>query len=622
MNGELLSGYNGIETLRKMDYEELIALAKDVREYILEITAKNGGHVAPGLGVVELTIALLRVFNPPEDVIVWDIGHQAYPWKILTDRKETFATLRQYGGISGFLRLEESPFDAFGAGHSSTSISAALGYRIGFDILKRDNFVIAIIGDGAMTAGMAFEALNNAGAIKPSRFLVILNDNEMSISPNVGAISTYFSKILTGRFLQDIRSKTYSLLERLGRPAARIAKLMEEFAKGLISPGILFEELGFTYIGPVNGHDIIALEQTLSNCKHINGPVLLHIFTKKGKGYHHAEKDPVTWHGVAPYKIESGQFIKKPSPPTWTSVAGKALVELAKANERIAVITPAMKEGSGLVEFSKTFPDRFFDVGIAEQHACTFAGALALSGMIPFACYYSTFLQRAYDQLIHDIALQNLPVIFAIDRAGLVGEDGPTHHGVFDLSYLRCIPNMIICTPKDEQELRDLLYSSIEYKAPVAIRYPRGAAIGVPTEGFNYIEVGSWQIVKEGRDIAILATGHTVYEALKASQELENMGISTHIINARFIKPMDENILQSTLESFDTILTIEDNVLSGGFGSAVLEWAMDRGYIARVIRLGVPDRFIEHGPQSLLRELCGINSEAIKKRIIELLKVS
>ncbi|MEN3033902.1 MAG: 1-deoxy-D-xylulose-5-phosphate synthase [Aquificaceae bacterium] len=622
MERKLLELYKGIETLHQLSSEELNTLASEVREYILEVTARNGGHVAPGLGVVELTIALLRIFNPPEDVIVWDIGHQAYPWKILTDRKEAFSTLRQHGGVSGFLRLEESPFDAFGAGHSSTSISAALGYRVGFDLSKKDRFVIAVIGDGAMTAGMAFEALNNAGAIKPDRFIVILNDNEMSISPNVGAISTYLSKILTGKSLQDLRSKTYSLLQKLGNPAARVAKLTEEFAKGLISPGILFEELGFTYIGPVNGHDILALEKTLSNCKHIKGPILLHVYTKKGKGYHHAEKDPVTWHGVAPYKIESGQFIKKPTPPTWTSVAGKALVELAKANEKIVVITPAMKEGSGLVEFSKAFPDRFFDVGIAEQHACTFAGGLALSGMIPFACYYSTFLQRAYDQLIHDVALQKLPVIFAIDRAGLVGEDGPTHHGVFDISYLRCIPNMIVCAPKDEQELRDLLYSAIQYRAPVAIRYPRGPAIGVPVEGFNYIPLGSWQILKEGQDIAILATGYPVYEALKACQELEKSGISICVVNARFIKPMDEEILKNIFESFDTILTVEDNVLAGGFGSAVLEWAFDKGYSSRVIRLGVPDKFIEHGPQSLLRELCEINSEAIKRRIIQLLRVS
>ncbi|MCS7308274.1 MAG: 1-deoxy-D-xylulose-5-phosphate synthase, partial [Aquificaceae bacterium] len=406
---KLLKDYQGPLSLKLYNYDELQELAEEVRDYIIEITAKNGGHVAPGLGVVELTIAILRVFEPPEDVIVWDIGHQAYPWKILTDRKEQFHTLRQFGGISGFLRRVESPFDAFGAGHSSTSISAALGFRKAFDIMgDNKRYVVAVIGDGAMTAGMAFEALNNAGHLRPNRFIVVLNDNEMSISPNVGAISTYLSKILSGRFVQETRQKVKHLLEHLGSPALRVMKLTEEFLKGLISPGVIFEELGFNYIGPVDGHDIPAIEKTLQNLKHIEGPVLLHVYTKKGKGYRHAENDPVTWHGVAPYKRESGEFIKKPSPPTWTSVFGKAIVELAEEDKDIVVITPAMKEGSGLVEFSKKFPERFFDVGIAEQHACTFAAGLSAGGLKPVACFYSTFLQRAYDQLIHDVALQNL----------------------------------------------------------------------------------------------------------------------------------------------------------------------------------------------------------------------
>jgi len=617
----ILKDYTGPIDLKYMSYQELYKLAEEVRDYILEVTAKNGGHVAPGLGVVELTIALLRTFNPPSDVIVWDIGHQAYPWKILTDRKESFPTLRQYGGISGFLRREESIYDAFGAGHSSTSISAALGFRKAMDLLGQEGYVVAVIGDGAMTAGMAFEALNNAGHLRPNRFIVILNDNEMSISPNVGAISTYLSKILSGRFVQETRQKVKHLLEHISG-AGRIVKLTEEFLKGLISPGIIFEELGFNYIGPVNGHDLPALEKTLENIKHIKGPVLLHIYTKKGKGYKPAENDPVTWHGVAPYKRESGEFIKKPSPPTWTSAFGKAVVELAEIFPELVVITPAMKEGSGLVEFSQKYPNRFFDVGIAEQHACTFAGGLAAQGLKPIAAYYSTFLQRAYDQVIHDIALQNLHVVFAIDRAGLVGDDGPTHHGVFDLSYLRCIPNMVVSAPKDEQELRDLLYTALEWNGPFAIRYPRGPAYGVPTEGFKKIPIGSWEVLLEGEDVVILAVGYTVYQALKSAELLRKEGIKAGVVNARFVKPMDDVLLTHLCERYPLFVTVEDNTVVGGFGSGVLEWLSQKGILKRTLLIGIPDRFIEHGNQNLLRSLVGIDAEGIAKRVKEFVKKS
>ena len=617
----ILKDYTGPIDLKYMSYQELYKLAEEVRDYILEVTAKNGGHVAPGLGVVELTIALLRTFNPPSDVIVWDIGHQAYPWKILTDRKESFPTLRQYGGISGFLRREESIYDAFGAGHSSTSISAALGFRKAMDLLGQEGYVVAVIGDGAMTAGMAFEALNNAGHLRPNRFIVILNDNEMSISPNVGAISTYLSKILSGRFVQETRQKVKHLLEHISG-AGRIVKLTEEFLKGLISPGIIFEELGFNYIGPVNGHDLPALEKTLENIKHIKGPVLLHIYTKKGKGYKPAENDPVTWHGVAPYKRESGEFIKKPSPPTWTSAFGKAVVELAEIFPELVVITPAMKEGSGLVEFSQKYPNRFFDVGIAEQHACTFAGGLAAQGLKPIAAYYSTFLQRAYDQVIHDIALQNLHVVFAIDRAGLVGDDGPTHHGVFDLSYLRCIPNMVVSAPKDEQELRDLLYTALEWNGPFAIRYPRGPAYGVPTDGFKKIPVGSWEVLLEGEDVVILAVGYTVYQALKSAELLRKEGIKAGVVNARFVKPMDDVLLTHLCERYPLFVTVEDNTVVGGFGSGVLEWLSQKGILKRTLLIGIPDRFIEHGNQNLLRSLVGIDAEGIAKRVKEFVKKS
>ncbi len=615
----ILKDYSGPKDLKSMSYEDIEILASEVRDYIIQVTSKNGGHVGPSLGVVELTIALLRVFDPPKDTIIWDIGHQGYPWKILTDRKEKFPTLRQFEGIAGFLRREESPYDAFGAGHSSTSISAALGFRVAKDLKGDDSYVVAVIGDGAMTAGIAFEALNNAGHIRPDRFIVILNDNEMSISPNVGAISTYLNRIISGRFVQETRQRIKGLVKRLGDKPLRVLKLTEEFLKGLISPGIIFEELGFNYIGVVDGHNIPALEKTLRNIKDIKGPVLLHVVTKKGKGYRPAEEDPVKWHGVAPYKVESGEFIKKPSPPTWTSVFGKAIVELAERDEKIVVITPAMREGSGLVEFSKRFPDRFFDVGIAEQHAGTFAAGLACEGMRPVACYYSTFLQRAYDQVIHDIALQNLPVTFAIDRGGLVGDDGPTHHGVFDLSYLRCIPNMVVSAPKDEQELRDLIYTAIYSGRPFAVRYPRGPAYGVPTEGFKRIEIGTWEELIEGEEVVILAVGYPVYQALKASEKLYKEGIRVGVVNARFVKPLDEKLLLSLSQKYETIITVEDNVLMGGFGSAVLEFLADRGVKKRVVRLGIPDRFIEHGNQNLLRKLVGIDAEGIEKKVKEIL---
>ncbi|AAC07004.1 1-deoxy-D-xylulose-5-phosphate synthase [Aquifex aeolicus] len=618
---EILKDYKGPFDIKNYDYETLQKLAQEVRDYIINVTSKNGGHVGPSLGVVELTIALLRVFNPPEDVIVWDIGHQGYPWKILTDRKEQFPTLRQYKGISGFLRREESIYDAFGAGHSSTSISAALGFRIGKDLKgEKEDYVIAVIGDGALTAGMAYEALNNAGHIRPDRFIVILNDNEMSISPNVGAISTYLNRIISGHFVQETRQKIKNFLQHFGETPLRIMKLTEEFLKGLISPGVIFEELGFNYIGPIDGHDIKALEDTLNNVKDIKGPVLLHVYTKKGKGYKPAEENPVKWHGVAPYKVESGEIIKKSSPPTWTSVFGKALVELAERDEKIVAITPAMREGSGLVEFAKRFPDRFFDVGIAEQHACTFAAGLAAEGLRPVAAYYSTFLQRAYDQVIHDVALQNLPVTFAIDRAGLVGDDGPTHHGVFDLSYLRCVPNMVVCAPKDEQELRDLLYTGIYSGKPFALRYPRGAAYGVPTEGFKKIEIGTWEELLEGEDCVILAVGYPVYQALRAAEKLYKEGIRVGVVNARFVKPMDEKMLRDLANRYDTFITVEDNTVVGGFGSGVLEFFAREGIMKRVINLGVPDRFIEHGKQDILRNLVGIDAEGIEKAVRDALK--
>ncbi len=620
----ILKNYRSPEDLKKLPLEELPLLASEVRDYIIKVTSRTGGHVGPSLGVVELTIALLRVFNPPKDVVVWDVGHQSYPWKILTDRKEKFPSLRQYGGISGFIKRGESPYDAFTVGHSSTSISAALGIRKGKDLTgQKDDFVIAVIGDGALTGGEAWEGLNNAGQLRPNRFIVILNDNEMSISPNVGAVSNYLNKVYSGKFVQDLRQKIKRLLENNFKLGLKLMKLFEEFLKGLISPGILFEELGFNYIGVIDGHNIPLLVQTLENIKRIEGPVLLHIRTVKGKGYKPAEENPVKWHGVGPYKLETGESAKKKS-RSWSQAFGDALVELAEKDQRIVAITPAMKEGSGLSKFASKFPERFFDVGIAEQHAATFSAGLATQGLRPVLCYYSTFMQRAYDQIIHDIALQKLPVVLAIDRAGLVGEDGPTHHGAFDLSYLRCIPNMVIAAPKDEEELRNLLYTALKWeKGPFAIRYPRGAVVESPQKekGFKEIPVGSWEILAQGDGkVAILAVGIAVSWSLEAARLLEEKkGIKATVVNARFVKPLDTDLLKELAQKHQLLVTVEENTVVGGFGSAVLEELNKNSLLqkVKVLNLGLPDDFVPHGAQNLLREKVGLSPEGIFNRIVQ-----
>ena len=625
---DLLKDYRSPEDLKGWDFEKLEKLAEEVRRYIIEVTSKTGGHVGPSLGVVELTIALLKVFNPPDDVVVWDVGHQGYPWKILTDRKERFPTLRQYGGISGFIKRGESPFDAFTVGHSSTSISAALGIRKGKDLIgRKEDYVIAVIGDGALTGGEAWEGLNNAGQLHPDRFIVILNDNEMSISPNVGAISNYLNKVYSGKVVQEFRQKLKKVLENNFKPGLRFMKLVEEFLKGLISPGILFEELGFNYIGVIDGHNIPLLVETLENVKRIEGPVLLHIRTIKGKGYKPAEENPVKWHGVGPYKLETGESAKKKS-RSWSQAFGEALVELAERDDKIVAVTPAMREGSGLTEFSKRFPERFFDVGIAEQHAATFSAGLATQGLKPVLCYYSTFMQRAYDQIIHDIALQKLPVVLAVDRAGLVGEDGPTHHGAFDLSYLRCIPNMVVSAPKDEIELRNLLYTALKQREfPFAIRYPRGAVVeNLLGEGreFKEIPIGSWELLKFGTsEVAILATGIAVSWSLKAYDLLKEFhGIEPTVVNARFIKPLDRDMLKKVAEHHRVVVTVEENTVVGGFGSAVLEALNEMNLLQRVkvVNIGLPDRFVEHGNQNLLREKLGLSPEGIAEKVLETLK--
>jgi len=615
---KILYKINDFHQLKSLTYRELEELAEDIREYIIDITSKRGGHIGPSLGVVELTIALLRVFNPEVDRIVWDIGHQAYSYKILTGRKEEFKTLRQYKGISGFLKIKESPkYDHFGAGHSSTSISAALGMRIGKDLLHKEGYSIAIIGDGSMTAGQAYEGLNNAGWLDPSKFIVILNDNQMSISPNVGAIYKYFNKIITNEAYQKSRKTLKEILNKFfGESSAKFARKIEEFAKGLIAPGVLFEELGFTYIGTIDGHDLKELENTFRKIKNIRGPILVHVITQKGKGFKPAEENPTPFHGISPFDKITGMPIKKSgSNPSWSKAFGEALVELAEKDKKIVVITPAMKEGSGLTEFAERFPDRFFDVGIAEQHAATFGGGLAKEGLKPVLSYYSTFLQRGYDQIIHDLALQELPVILAIDRAGLVGEDGPTHHGVFDISFLRPIPNIIISAPKDWQELRDLLYTGIKSGKLFAIRYPRGTVFGEREKDFKEIPIGSWEILIEGREIAILGVGKYVDRGIKTAEILRKYGFNPTVVNARFIKPFDEVILNKLLKSHEYIVTMEDGTLIGGFGSGILEYVSDKFLSNTVIRFGIPDKFIEHGKIELLERDLGLLPEQMAEKI-------
>ena len=622
-NYTVLSRVKDYKDLKKLSEEDLDALINEIRDYIIDVTSKNGGHIGPSLGVVELTVALLKVFDPEVDRIVWDIGHQAYSWKILTGRKEQFRTLRQYKGISGFLKRTESRYDHFGAGHSSTSISASLGMRKAKDLLKKDGWTVAVIGDGAMTAGQAFEGLNHAGWLDPDRFIVILNDNQISISPNVGALFTYFNRIITNEVFQKSRQTLKDVIKKVfGESGAKIARKFEEYVKGLFAPGIIFEELGFTYVGTIDGHNLAELEKTLENVKKMRGPIIIHVLTQKGKGYTPAEQNPTPFHGISPFDKITGVPIKKVgSPPSWSKVFGKALVELAEKDEKIVAITPAMKEGSGLSEFAEKFPDRFFDVGIAEQHAATFAAGLSAEGMKPVLSYYSTFLQRGYDQVIHDIALQHLPVVIAIDRAGLVGEDGPTHHGVYDIAFLRAIPDIVISAPKDQQELRDLLYTAVNSGKVFVIRYPRGSAVGEGGKGFNEIPIGSWEIIEEGKDIAILAVGKYVQKGLDVRKQLKKHGFNPTVINARFIKPVDENLLNEILKKHKYIVTMEDGALNGGFGSAVAEYILDNRSMNELLRFGIPDKFVQHGKIDKLEEELGLLPDQMAERIKDFVKI-
>ena len=610
--------------LKKIPLEQLPKLAQEIREKIITVVSKTGGHLASNLGVVELTLALHYVFDSPRDKLIWDVSHQCYTHKLLTGRKDRFESLRQYEGISGFIKRAESEYDSFGAGHASTSISAALGMACARDQKGEDYKIVAVIGDGALTGGISFEGLNNAGS-QGKDLLVILNDNSMSISPNVGAISKYLTGLLTDEKYNKLKTEVWELVgkfKRRDKIRAMVAQV-EEGIKGFLVPGIIFEKLGFRYFGPLDGHDINQLIKTLEHLKSLKGAIFLHLLTQKGKGYKFAEEDSPKFHGVGKFDKVTGQS-NEVGKTTYTDVFGQTMVKLAKMEEDLVAITAAMCLGAGLLDFSLKFPKRFFDVGIAEQHGATFACGLAASGLKPVFAVYSTFLQRAYDQVIHDMALQNLPVILALDRAGLVGEDGPTHHGAFDLSYLRQIPNIIVMAPKDGNELKDMLYTAINWgKSPIAIRYARTA---VPDkklkQGFNLLPLDRWEILKKGKDLLILAIGSMVYPALEAASELSSEGIEAEVVNSRILRPLDEEYLLSSLKRFDKVLTVEENALPGGFGSAVAEFILEKGTAnIHLKRIGIPDKFIQHGSRKVLLNLLGLDKEGIIKASKEMVKI-
>jgi len=615
---EILNRINSPQDLKKLSLAEMNDLARDIRQVLIRSVAQCGGHLASNLGVVELTIALHYVFNSPEDKIIWDVGHQSYVHKILTGRKDRMSTLRQYGGISGFPKAEESPYDAFNTGHSSTSISAALGMALARDIQRSNYSVVAITGDGALTGGMTYEALNHAGN-EGRDITVILNDNEMSISKNVGAMSSYLNRLRTDPSYSRTKEEVESILSRIpgiGPNIARAAGRFKDTVKYLMVPGIWFEELGFTYIGPVNGHDLEQLTVVLNNARKMKGPVLVHVITQKGRGYQPALNDPDLFHGIGPFDISTGKQPKKPL-PTYTEIFGEFLLNRAKKDPRVVAITAAMASGTGLKHFARAFPERFFDVGICEPHAVTMAAGIARAGLKPVVCIYSTFLQRAYDQILHDVALQNLPVIFAVDRAGLVGEDGPTHHGVFDLAFLRSIPNFTIMAPGDENEFLDMLETAFSIPGPTAIRYPRGVGEGVEIEEERQpLEIGKACRIKAGRDLAVLAIGRAVGIGRDIADIMGTQGIQVELINARFVKPLDTEMIIDLGQRFQRIITIEDNCLQGGFGSAVLEVLADNNINTDIIRMGIPDEFVEQGKVDILFDYLNLNSESIIETVL------
>ncbi|WP_307255817.1 1-deoxy-D-xylulose-5-phosphate synthase [Oikeobacillus pervagus] len=612
--------------LKKLSMEELQSLSLDIRKFLVEKLSKTGGHIGPNLGVVELTIALHRCFKSPQDKILWDVGHQSYVHKILTGRASQFDSLRQYKGLSGFPKLEESEHDVWETGHSSTSLSAAMGMAIARDVKKENSYIIPVIGDGALTGGMALEALNHIGHEKKD-MIVVLNDNEMSIAPNVGALHSVLGRLRTAGKYNWVKDELEVFLKKIpavGGKLAQTAERLKDSLKYLFVSGMFFEELGFTYLGPIDGHNFEDLFENIQYAKKTKGPVLLHVITKKGKGYEPAELDRKgTWHGTGPYKIETGDIIKPiDAPPAWSSLISETVRRLAREDQRIVAVTPAMPVGSKLLGFAEEFPDRMFDVGIAEQHAATMAAGLATQGMKPFLAIYSTFLQRAYDQVVHDICRANLNVFIGIDRAGLVGADGETHQGVFDIAFLRHLPNIVIMMPKDENEGQHMVNTAVQYDdGPIALRFPRGNGLGVPMDKeLKEIPIGSWEVLKEGKDGVILTFGTTIPMAMAAATELEKQGVFIRVVNARFIKPMDEGMLHSIMDENIPILTVEEAVVQGGFGSAVLEFAHDHGFHNTVInRMGIPDRFIEHGNVNKLLEEIGLTKENIIKTMSSLI---
>ncbi|MEO0191751.1 MAG: 1-deoxy-D-xylulose-5-phosphate synthase [candidate division WOR-3 bacterium] len=625
----VLERINSPEELRELSIKELYELAGEIRETILDVTSKTGGHVGPSLGVVELTIAIHYIYDSPRDKIIWDVGHQSYAHKILTGRKERFSTLRQLGGLSGFTKPEESPHDPFGAGHASTAISAALGMAIARDMAGEDYNVVAVVGDGALTGGMAMEALNHAGHLK-KRITVILNDNERSIAENVGGLSNYLAKLsgnkLYNRVKEDLKELLSSIPDTpLTRKAKTVVWKMKESLKNLMIPTVIFEELGWRYFGPVGGHDIDQLIDILEHVKYFtDGPVVVHVITQKGKGYEPAMRNPELFHGIGPFIRETGEPVKKPGPPTYSEVYGNAVVRAAEKDERVIAITAAMCLGTGLAGFRERFPERLFDVGIAEQHAVTLSAGMAMAGLVPFCTIYSTFLQRAFDQIIHDVALQDAPVRFALDRAGLVGDDGPTHHGVFDIAYMRMIPGMVVMAPKDEDELADMVWTMLHYEdGPISVRYPRGPGTGASIKDSpEVIPIGKWEVLRTGSDVAIIATGSAVYPAIEAAEELEDEDISAEVINARFVKPLDEELLVSLVERGPkTWLTVEEGTLVGGFGSGIAEFLEAHGWLGEVTlkRIGIPDHFITHGTRAELLGMIGLDSKGIANSVKELL---
>ena len=620
-----LERINGPEDLKKLSVEELPALAEEIRQEIIRVIAKNGGHLGASLGTVELTIALHYIFNAPKDKIVWDTGHQAHSHKILTDRREAFETIRLKGGISGFPSRSESPYDTFGVGHASTAISAALGMAVARDLSGADHRVIAVVGDGALSGGMAFEAINNAGNVKTD-LLVVLNDNKMSIAKNVGALSQYLTAVTSGRVYNRLEADVWELLgliPRVGGKTRRVAHKIKESIKTLIVPGMLFEALGFRYFGPVDGHNVEFLIKTLKDLSSLKGPLLLHVITEKGKGFVPAAQDSTRCHGVSSFDKVPGdkEKKKKNARPSYTQVFSDTMVQLGRENPKIVGITAAMPDGTGLKAFGEAYPERFFDVGIAEQHAITFAAGLATQGMIPVAAIYSTFLQRAFDQVVHDVGLQSLPVRLVMDRAGLVGDDGPTHHGVFDVGYLRMIPNFTVMAPKDENELRHMLKTMVEHHhGPIALRMPRGSGMGVKIdEEMVCLAIGKAEVVREGKGVVILGYGTCVYPAILAAALLEENGIHPTVVNARFAKPIDTVLLDELMRTEPVVLTVEENARAAGFGSAVLEFLAERGYeTGRVRTMGIPDRYMEHAPQADLLAEIGLTPENIAHVVLEL----